>query len=110
MLTGEFRRGEERMAMNEPVMLVAGGWCSPAGWSAPSTMEGAFPWASILRDEGKLEIPAKDREELLQQMLSLPKVPRLDLPEDLRIEEVRIAPKPRLHIHKPKLQLLLRQR
>jgi hypothetical protein len=102
VLTGEFRRGDERMALTEPRLMLAGGLLFARGLAAPLDDGGAFPWAPVLRGQGRLEIPAKDREELLQQMLSLPKVPRLDLPEDLRVEEVKLTPKPRLRIHKPK--------
>jgi superfamily II DNA or RNA helicase len=102
LLTGEFRRGQEQMLLSEPRLMVAGGLLFARGLVAPLDDGGAFPWAPILRVEKQIEIPAKDREELLQQMLSLPKVPRLDLPEDLRIEEVKVAPRPRLRIHKPK--------
>ncbi|HXE52602.1 MAG TPA: SNF2-related protein, partial [Tepidisphaeraceae bacterium] len=52
----------------------------------------------------ELEIPARDREELLQQMLSLPRLPRLDLPEELKVEEVTIRPQPRLLVRRPKKQ------
>ena len=37
---------------------------------------------------------------LLEEVLKLPNVPRLDLPEELRYEEVAIAPQPRLKLAK----------
>ncbi len=101
VLSGELRRGEQRMALTEPAMLVAGGLVFTSSSVAPLDEGGAFPWVATLREEEELEIPAKDREELLQQMLSLPRVPRLDLPEDLRVEEIRMTPQPRLTLRKP---------
>jgi hypothetical protein len=102
VLVGELRRGEERMPLDEPVMLVAGGLVFFRDRVAPVDDGGAFAWIVTLREKRELVIPASDRDDLLQQLLSLPKLPRLDLPEELRVEEIKIAPKPRLRVRKPK--------
>lgn len=101
ILTGELRRGEQRMDLTEPTMLVSGGMVFGRGTVAPTDDGGAFPWVVMLRTKQELLIPATDRDELLQQLLSLPELPRLDLPEELKVEEVRIAPQPRLRVRKP---------
>jgi hypothetical protein len=101
VLNGELRRGEERMEIAEPVMLVAGGLVFTREKVAPLDEGGAFPWVAMLRSKQELLVPATDREELLRQLLSLPALPRLDLPEELRVEEVRVTPQVRLRIRKP---------
>jgi superfamily II DNA or RNA helicase len=101
LLTGELRRGEQRMDLTEPAMLVAGGMVFTRQSIAPMDDGGAFPWVVMLRTKQELLIPATDRDELLQQLLSLPELPRLDLPEELKVEEVRLTPQPRLRVRKP---------
>jgi hypothetical protein len=100
-LIGELRRGEQRMDLTEPLLLVAGGLVFVHGTVAPLDDGDAFPWVALLRGQGELVIPAADRDELLQQMLSLPAMPRLDLPETLQVEEVKVIPHVRLRIRKP---------
>jgi hypothetical protein len=101
ILTGELRRGEQRMDMADPTMLVAGGLVFTREKVAPLDEGGAFPWVGMLRAKQELLIPAADREELLRQLLSLPALPRLDLPEELKVEEVRLTPTVRLRVRKP---------
>jgi hypothetical protein len=101
VLTGELRRNNERLDLAEPAMLVAGGLVFTREKVAPLDEGGAFPWVGMLRTRQELVIPAADRDELLQQLLSLPALPRLDLPEELKVEEVRVIPRPRLRIRRP---------
>jgi superfamily II DNA or RNA helicase len=101
VLSGELRRGEQRMEISEPTMLVSGGMVFHRETIAPMDDGGAFPWVVMLRTKQELLIPATDRDELLQQLLSLPELPRLDLPEELKVEEVHVAPQPRLRVRKP---------
>jgi hypothetical protein len=101
VLTGELRRGEVRLDIAIPVMLVSGGMVFTRDSVAPMDDGGAFPWVVMLRTKRELIVPATDREELLQQLLSLPELPRLDLPEELKVEEVRITPQARLRVRKP---------
>jgi SNF2 family DNA or RNA helicase len=46
-------------------------------------------------------VPAADRDDLLEHLLAAPDLPRLDLPESMRFEEMRPAPRPRLRLLKP---------
>ena len=99
-LRGELRRGEERMLLADPLLLVSGGLVFTADTVAPLDDGGAFPWIVTFRTRGSLEIPAADRDALLQQMLSLPRAPHLELPDDLKVEEVKVTPQPRLRVRK----------
>jgi superfamily II DNA or RNA helicase len=101
LLSGELRRDDRRMGLSEPMMLVAGGLLFAHEQASRFDDGGAFPWVVTLRQHEELQIPATDRDQLLQQLLTLPQLPRLELPEELKVEEVRIRPQPRLRIHKP---------
>lgn len=94
------QRGEEIMPLDEPQMLLAGGFV----FSNDGVVEriedfGAFGWISSIRNQGPLAIPDAQSDKFLTQLLSLPNLPRLDLPPALRYEEVALVPRPRLRFH-----------
>ncbi|WP_165230190.1 DEAD/DEAH box helicase [Aquisphaera insulae] len=98
VVTGEFRRGEERLSMKEPLLLLSGG---PIFWEdrvAPLRDFNAFPWIVLLRQNGELRVPAEQKLEFLEDLLRMKDLPRLDVPEDLRYEEVASMPRPCLTI------------
>lgn len=97
---GELRRGDVRLPLAAPAMLVAGGLVFGDGWVARLQDFGAFGWVSLLREHQALAVPIGQRDDLLRELLKLPRLPRLDLPEDIRFEEVSVPPKPRLRIKK----------
>jgi hypothetical protein len=97
-LTGSLRRGTEQMDLTTPVLMLSGGlvfWGDRVGRLQDF---GAFDWISLLRKSGPISVPAKQREELLKELLQLPRLPKLDLPEELCFEEVPLTPKPRLKV------------
>jgi hypothetical protein len=98
VVTGELRRGEERMAMETPLLLLSGGLVFWEDRVAPLVDHNAFQWIVLLRQEREVRFPAKQKQEFLAQLLRLPELPRLDLPEDLRYEEITLAPRPYLKI------------
>ena len=48
-ITGSLRRGEERMELQEPLLLFEGGFVLASGGLAPLDDGGAFPWITQLR-------------------------------------------------------------
>jgi superfamily II DNA or RNA helicase len=96
---GSLRRGGERMELAEPSLLTSA-MVFARGRAAPLNDFDAFAWISQLRADGPLYAPAEKGSELLEKMLGLPKVPRLELPEELQYEEIAVAPQPRLKIAK----------
>lgn len=100
-LTGAFVRGEEKEAITAPVLVVAGGLLFWPDRVAPLDDGGAFRWLAMLRRNGKLTFSAKDGVAALQQILQMPQLPPLDVPESLRFEEVRVAPRCRVKFRKP---------
>jgi superfamily II DNA or RNA helicase len=101
LVRGSLRRGEERQPLAGPVLLLAGSLVFWQDRVAPLEDFGAFDWILLLRQQGELKVPAQDRDALLQELLQAPYLPKLDLPEELRVEEATPAPRPRLHVRAP---------
>ncbi len=101
LVTGSLRRDSERAALAEPRLLVAGGLVFWEDRAARFDDSGVFKWIVLLRQQGTLAVPAADKDRFLQELLGMPRLPRLDLPEELRFEEVTPTPRPRLKVLAP---------
>jgi hypothetical protein len=101
VVSGSLRRGAERLALDAPLMLLAGGLVFFEDRAARLEDFGAFKWIGLLRERGSLKVPAGQKDDLLRELLKLSELPRLDLPEELRFEEVRAAPQPFLKVKPP---------
>jgi hypothetical protein len=104
LVRGDLRRGAERMDLSTPVLLLRGGLVFWDDWVARLEDLGAFNLISLLRTSGPLLVPVKQKDDLVKELLRLPTLPKLELPEDLRFEEVALAPKPRLKVRAPDRQ------
>ncbi|PYS73407.1 MAG: helicase SNF2 [Acidobacteria bacterium] len=62
---------------------------------------GAKTWIDALGASGDLRVPAAHSRELIAQLVDLPSIPNLDLPEELHFERVRGVPRPQLIVRKP---------
>ncbi len=94
-LTGELWRGAQRRDLTS-VLLAYAGVCFTQESAVPYEPAGAVHWIACLRQQGPVLIPAAQREEFLAELLRQPGLPALDLPEELRYEEVSRIPRPRL--------------
>jgi hypothetical protein len=105
LVTGGLRRGAERLELTAPVLLLAGGlvfWEDRVGRLRDF---GAFELLALLRKQDVLSVPAKQKDDLLRELLRLPHLPRLDLPADLRFEEVKLVPRPCLKVKAPEKRM-----
>ncbi len=100
-ITGMLRRGEEQVPLAVPVLLVAGGIVFFEDRAARLDDAGAFAWISLLREQDRITVPAVEDAELLNTLLGLPRLPRLQLPESLQFERVQGRPRPRLRVNTP---------
>jgi superfamily II DNA or RNA helicase len=91
-------RGGERMELSAPRLLVAGGLVFTDDRVARLDDGGIFAWIAHLREHRSLRVPQPQAAAFLESLLRLPRVPRIELPEELRYEEVSLAPQPRLRI------------
>src|SRR5439155_7386352 len=97
---------ERRLSIAEPRMLLRGaggdgGLVFQGGRVARFNHFEAFPLVLSLRDGLKLAVPLDQSQELMKVLYALPRLPRLDIPDALRMEESRPVPKPRLPVRKP---------
>jgi SNF2 family DNA or RNA helicase len=97
-LSGTLRRGAERLPLAAPTLLVQGGLVFWNDQVARLNDRGAFGWIIMLRDQGAIRVPFNQSAELLNELLKMPRLPFLDLPPELRFEEVTVAPRPRLKV------------
>ncbi len=100
-LNGELRRREERIALDRLDLLIPGGLAVYNHTIIRVEDFGAQPWVKMLTSNQVLTGAADDAEELVDQLLDLPNLPTLDLPEELRLTEVRITPTPLLTVTTP---------
>jgi superfamily II DNA or RNA helicase len=97
-ISGSLGRGEERMNLTAPVMLSEAGILCMREWAALYEHHGAFAWIDLLREHGSIRVPAAQSEEFLAEALRQPRLPPLDLPQELRYEELLLSPRPRLTV------------
>ena len=64
--------------------------------SRASNDHGAFAWVAVLRAPSPLSFAVEDSEVFLDELVSIPNRPRLELPAELQFETVAGAPQPRL--------------
>jgi hypothetical protein len=98
VLGGSFFRGTESMDLDEPVLVLATGFIFARGRMARLDPGRSFEWIAGLREEGPIRAPETEGLAFVERALSLPDSPDADLPEELRFEEVRMAPARRILI------------
>jgi superfamily II DNA or RNA helicase len=97
-VTGDLRRNGDRSALASPLMLLPGGLVFWEDRAARLVDFGAFDWITLLRTRGSMPVPVKEKDDLLQDLLRLPRVPRLDLPPELYFTEITVTPRSRLKV------------
>jgi hypothetical protein len=97
-VVGFLRRGEERLDLSAPLLITQGGLVFTDGRVAPLAEDTLFDWMFHLRKAGSLDAPDAEGEELLAALLTAPNLPPLEVPEELRYEEVAPQPRPGLRI------------
>ena len=96
------REGEEApIPLSEPVLLLAHGLVLLKDRIARLAAGDLFAWIVALRQSPAIEVPYKDRWDLLGLLWRLPSLPEMDMPANLRCEEVRVPPQGRLIVHSP---------
>jgi hypothetical protein len=101
VLEGCFLRGAERVAIEAPALLVAGGLVFFEDRVARLLDKGSFGWISNFRKQKSIIVPVEEGNALIQELMGMPALPRLSLPEELQYEEMRVIPRPRLTVLAP---------
>jgi superfamily II DNA or RNA helicase len=110
VVEGVLRRGEERGDLAKAALILQGGLIFTPNSAAALDDGGAFHWVSVLRRVGALFIPEDQIGEFMTEVLSEAQPPRLDLPEELRYEEVNARPQPCLTFKAQRQNARLRAR
>jgi superfamily II DNA or RNA helicase len=100
-ISGCLRRGGEgndEMDLTTPALVTEGGLVF-AGGRVSRLEEGApYEWITYLRHAGRIEAADTDAEQLLAAVLEHPLTVPVQVPEELRYEEVRCVPRPCLTV------------
>ncbi|MGD1095831.1 MAG: DEAD/DEAH box helicase [Bryobacteraceae bacterium] len=92
-IEGSLRRGEERMEVSRPELLLEGGLMLTDGQVARFDAAGAFPWVAQLRRLNQITFRDAERDTVLAELLGCAVVPPLELDAPLRFEERRVQPR-----------------
>jgi superfamily II DNA or RNA helicase len=95
---GELRRNGERMGLSVPSLITEGGLVFADDTVAPLAVDTPFGCLTHFRQMGSMRASESDRDQMLNALLSLPGLPDVEVPEELRYEEVNCAPTPYLHV------------
>jgi hypothetical protein len=101
-LQGELRRDGESLPIGEAALIVPGGLVLHEHRLSRLEDFGAFGWVKLLRGGGGLAAKFGEEHDLIESLLDMPALPRLDLPEELRLEEVQAEPVPLLTVRSPR--------
>ena len=101
VVTGTLRRGDETMPLSKATLVVPGlvVW---DGRFARLADGDSVAWAPALRTSRGITVPVAKGDELLGRLLAIPSLPRLELPNELRVAEEAGVPKPRLVVRQKK--------
>jgi len=97
-LAGSLRRGEAELDLSQPLLLLAGGLVFHDGRIARLNDHGAFAWVAVLREPTTVSFAVEDSEVFLDELVSIPNRPRLELPAELQFETLAGTPRPRLFL------------
>ncbi len=103
---GQLCRENEILPLGRTVLLVPGGLVLTTKRIARLRDFGAFAWVKLLERGERLRVPVGEEHDFIDQLLDMPALPRLDLPEELRLEEVTCDPVPHITLRAPRGALL----
>jgi superfamily II DNA or RNA helicase len=107
-ISGALERGGDVVSIREPVLILAAADPMVSGadhsfvvfFDAIARLEfdrkRDLPWISFFRGGAELVISEQEIQEALSELLALPTLPRLDIPEELGLREQGSPPQPRL--------------
>jgi superfamily II DNA or RNA helicase len=103
-IAGFLRRGEERMELDEPLLLLEDGLMLARAAVSRFDAGNGFGWVAQLRQVKRIPFPDRDRDAVLTKLLELPAVPPMEVDEALRFEERKAPPRLGLRIRQERTQ------
>jgi superfamily II DNA or RNA helicase len=101
LFVGSLRRGEERRPLSSVLLASGGGVVLLGDRAALLDDQGAGHWIAPLRQQGVMRVPMAQIDPFLGEVLRLERLPRMELPDELRIQSVNVTPRPQLRVHSP---------
>ncbi len=95
------RRGDVTLPIAPPIQTLLGELIFFADSVARLEHFGASSWFRVLGSLGSICVPHNEGAELASELLAMPRLPKLDMPDELRFEQVVAAPKPCLKVMAP---------
>lgn len=92
-LTGDLRRQEDRLSLATPTQFFDAGFLLHEDTLALLADPATVPWIRELASNKAITFADKDRDAVLESLLSGPVVPNLDLDEELRFERRKVTPR-----------------
>ncbi len=99
---GGLRRGESRMDLAEPLVLLPGLLVLGVGRAARFDDLGVMPWILRLRYEKEITFVEPQQDLMLGRILAETRVPPTELVESMRLEEIVARPRPCLTLRSPR--------
>ena len=99
---GSIRRGDHRMDLSEPLVLLSGILILGIGRAARFDDLGVMSWIVRLRYEKEITFVEPQQDLMLGRILAETRVPPLELVESLHLEEINAKPRPSLTLRTPR--------
>ena len=99
---GSLRRGDGRMDLSEPLVLLPGLLVLGVGRAARFDDLGVMPWIVRLRYEKEITFVEPQQDLMLGRILAETRVPPTELVETLNLEEINAKPRPSLTLRTPR--------
>ena len=98
---GSFIRDSLSIPVSEPLLILCDGLMIMPDLVARLDVSDAEAWIQLLRTSGPVVVPANEAQALLDELWQMPALPEVSLPEELRWEQVRPEPRPRITVTSP---------
>jgi superfamily II DNA or RNA helicase len=98
---GSLRRGDDRMDLAEPLVLLPGLVLHGVGRAARFDDAGVFAWMLRLRHEKEMSLSETQQDSMLSKILGDARVPADELVEGLDLQTVTLPPVPCLSVRAP---------
>ncbi len=105
-LAGSLERNGDRVPLTAPLLILPTAKPGRSLVVFAETIgvlraaESELHWITLLRDAREIVIPERDLEDALTELLEIPDLPSLEIPDELRAAEETSPPRPRLMLTK----------
>lgn len=88
--------------VRDVTLIVPGGFVVRGKSIAHLEDFGAYEWIQLLRSREQITVPDGEQANFVDRLLDMPTTPRLELPEELRLDEVTPESHPQLIVQAPR--------